>query len=87
MLQRLFDIKLSLIAIFIFLQFLLIVIIILSLTGEKKVFFIQKRIGKNKKVFRLIKFATMLENSPYMKNGSLTIKDDPRILPFGKYLR
>ena len=22
-----------------------------------------------------------------MKNGSLTIKDDPRILPFGKYLR
>ena len=87
MLQRLFDIKLSLIAIFILLPFLLIVIVILSLTGENRVFFIQKRIGKNKKVFRLIKFATMLENSPYMKNGSLTIKDDPRILPFGKYLR
>ena len=33
----------------------------------------------------MIKFATMIKDSPL--TGSVTVKDDPRILPFGKFLR
>jgi len=35
----------------------------------------------------VIKFATMLEDSPTIGTGTVTVKNDPRILPFGKILR
>lgn len=66
---------------------LFFVIILLRLTGEGEVFFIQNRIGKGKTIFGLIKFVTMKKNSPSLGTGSITIKDDPRVLPLGKYLR
>ena len=59
----------------------------LKITGEHHVFFKQIRIGKNGKPFYLFKFATMLENSINMQGGSHTLKDDPRILPMGRFLR
>jgi len=34
-----------------------------------------------------LNFATMLKDSPFMGTQTVTIKDDPRILPFGKFLR
>ena len=59
----------------------------MSITGEKEIFFFQKRVGKAGKIFSLFKFATMLKNSPNIGTGTLTIKDDERVLPFGKFLR
>ena len=35
----------------------------------------------------MIKFATMLKNSPNMGTGSITLRNDPRLLPMGKFLR
>ena len=61
--------------------------LVLRFSGEGEVFFLQQRIGKDGKVFRLFKFATMLKNSPNLKSGTITMKGDPRILPVGKYLR
>tara|TARA_A100001015_G_scaffold278892_1_gene339513 strand:- start:259 stop:924 length:666 start_codon:yes stop_codon:yes gene_type:complete len=87
MLERFFDIFFVIIALIVLFPLFVIVIFILLFTGEKKVFFVQKRLGRNQKIFGLVKFATMLENSPNMSNGTLTIKNDPRILPFGKFLR
>ena len=52
-----------------------------------KFFFLQNRVGKKGKYFKLFKFATMLKDSPQMNTGTITIKNDPRILPFGKFLR
>jgi lipopolysaccharide/colanic/teichoic acid biosynthesis glycosyltransferase len=63
------------------------VIIGLKLTGEHYIFYLQPRIGKGGKEFNIIKFATMLKNSPNMPGGVLTQKDDPRILPMGRFLR
>jgi lipopolysaccharide/colanic/teichoic acid biosynthesis glycosyltransferase len=63
------------------------VMIILKLTGEHHIFYIQKRIGREGKEFGILKFATMLQDSPNLPGGVLTQKDDPRILPFGKFLR
>ena len=67
--------------------FIVLLSIILKFTGEGKIFFLQERIGKYKKKFKVIKFATMLENSPNIGAGSITELNDPRILPLGKILR
>lgn len=59
----------------------------MKFTGEREVFFTQERIGKNGLKFKLIKFATMLKNSPTIGSRTITIKNDPRILPLGNFLR
>lgn len=59
----------------------------LRLTGEGEIFFTQKRVGRDGKEFGLYKFATMLKNSPNMGTGTVTLRDDPRILPLGRFLR
>jgi len=61
--------------------------IILLLTGEHYVFYFQDRYGYKNKKFKIWKFATMLKNSPNLGTGSLTIRHDPRVLPFGNFLR
>ena len=72
----------------IFLSPLLIpVIFLLKFSGEGEIFFLQERLGKNREIFKLYKFATMLKNSPSIGTGTVTIKNDPRILPFGAFLR
>jgi lipopolysaccharide/colanic/teichoic acid biosynthesis glycosyltransferase len=85
--QRFFDIIFSGIALIILTPLLLVIIIILRLTGEREIFFLQDRVGKNGKTFNLCKFATMLKNSPNLSTGTLTVKNDPRILPLGHFLR
>lgn len=61
--------------------------IILLLTGEHEVFYLQKRVGFKKSSFKIWKFVTMLNNSSKMGTGSLTLRNDPRVLPIGKFLR
>lgn len=85
--QRLFDILFSTIAIICFSPFLIIIMLILLCTGEHEIFYLQKRIGKNGKEFGVIKFATMLKDSPNIGTGTITTRNDPRVLPFGSFLR
>ena len=85
--KRFVDIVLSVIAILILTPLLVPICIILLLTGEHKIFYFQERIGHKNKKFKIIKFATMLTNSPNIGTGSLTTRNDPRVLPFGKILR
>jgi len=85
--KRFFDILLSFIALICLLPVMLPVCIILLLTGEHRVFYFQKRIGYKNKTFDMWKFATMLKNSPNMGTGMITTRKDPRVLPFGNFLR
>ena len=85
--QRFLDIVFSGIALLVLSPLLLPVVLILRLTGEGEVFFRQDRIGLHGKPFGLLKFATMLKNSPNVGTGTVTVKDDPRVLPFGRFLR
>ena len=84
---RFFDILFSGLAIIVLFPFMLPIIIGLKLTGEHDIFYFQERIGKDGKPFKVFKFATMMRNSANMKGGLVTLKDDPRILPMGKFLR
>lgn len=84
---RFFDILFSGIAILILLPFMIPIMIALKLTGEHDIFYGQVRVGKHAKDFKLLKFATMLRDSPNMPGGLYTQKNDPRMLPMGKFLR
>lgn len=84
---RLLDIVLSGLALLVLSPLLIPLGIALRLTGEGEVFFKQQRVGRNGKMFGLYKFATMLKNSPSTGTGTVTVKDDPRVLPLGKFLR
>ncbi len=85
--QRFFDIIFSGIAIAIFLLPMSIIVLILKFTGEGEIFFFQYRVGRSNKKIKLIKFVTMLKNSENMGTGTITVHNDPRILPFGNFLR
>jgi len=84
---RFFDILISGAALTILFPLLLPIIILLRCTGEGEVFFKQIRIGFKGKKFEIYKFATMLKNSENIGAGTLTMRDDPRVLPIGKFLR
>ena len=85
--QRFFDIILSCLALVLLAPVMLPVVFVLRFTGEKEVFYIQHRVGYNGSQFGLYKFATMLKDSPNIGSGEITLKEDPRVLPFGKFLR
>ena len=85
--QRIFDIFFSGLALLVLAPLLVPIVIVLRFTGEGELFFVQQRVGKNGQLFGLLKFATMLKNSPSIGTGTVTVKDDPRVLPFGKFLR
>jgi lipopolysaccharide/colanic/teichoic acid biosynthesis glycosyltransferase len=85
--QRLLDIVLSLAALCVLAPLLLPVALLLRLTGEGDVFYVQQRVGRDGRMFGLYKFATMLRDSPALGTGTITLKDDPRVLPVGRVLR
>ncbi len=84
---RFFDIVLSFIAIIILLPLMIPIMIGLKLTGEHHVFYKQIRVGQNGREFGLLKFATMVENASSLPGGMHTLKNDPRMLPMGTFLR
>ena len=85
--KRIIDILLSITAIIIGSPILLIIILLLKLTGEGEVFYLQERVGYKNKIFSIYKFATMVKNSPNIGNGDVTLRNDPRVTNIGKYLR
>lgn len=85
--KRVLDIFISISALLILAPLFVFIIILLRFTGENEVFYFQERLGYLNKKFKIIKFVTMIKNSPNIGTGSITIKDDPRVLPFGKFLR
>lgn len=85
--QRTLDIIFSGLALLFLAPLLLTITLLLRLTGEGEIFFLQERVGKDGKPFKLYKFATMLKNSPSFGTGTVTVKNDPRVLPMGRFLR
>ena len=85
--KRAIDLLLAGIAVVILAPLLIPVMVILKLTGEKEVFYVQERIGLKNCRFGILKFVTMVKDSPNIGTRSITLPDDPRVLPFGRFLR
>ncbi|MCB0723885.1 MAG: sugar transferase [Ignavibacteriae bacterium] len=86
MLKRIFDVVVSFTGLVILSPFLIIIAIIVVIDSKGGVFFLQDRVGKNGKVFKIIKFRTMTAGSD--KESLLTIgQKDSRITRAGYFLR
>lgn len=85
--KRFVDLLIATIALILLSPILIPSIMILLVTGEREVFYFQKRIGYKNRPFDIWKFATMMKNSPNIGTGEITLRNDPRVTPFGKILR
>ena len=84
--KRFLDITLSLTGMIITLPLWIILPVAIKLSSPGPVFFLQERVGKDGKRFRMIKFRTMYEDTPAFDYAP-TSPQDPRITPVGKIIR
>lgn len=85
--KRLIDIILAGVHLLILAPLMIPIMIALRLSGEGYVWYRQERVGYKNKPFYILKFATMLKDSPNMEGGIITTKNDPRMTPLGPFLR
>lgn len=86
--KRFFDILCSGVGLIIASPFILIIAILVKTTSKGPVFFLQERLGRKGKVFRIIKFRTMVVNAENIGTGvKVDGKSDPRITKVGRFLR
>lgn len=100
--KRILDILVSIIILIVFLPVFILAPILIKLDSPGPVFAdIPKRVGKNRKLFRMYKFRTMIANAHQLlktdpkfkklyeeyKKSSYKLKRDPRITRVGKFLR
>ena len=96
-LKRSFDLVFSCLAVILFSPILLVVMLLILIFDGWPVFFLQKRVGENGRMFNIIKFRTMVRNAEKMqplvdqvdKNGNVIHKQrgDPWVTRLGKFLR
>ncbi|MEA5619002.1 sugar transferase [Cronbergia sp. UHCC 0137] len=99
--KRLFDIIFSLSVLILFFPLYLVLALLIALSSEGPIFYVQERVGKNYRRFNCIKFRTMVRNadevlvqmmetSPELRQefeSSFKLKQDPRITKVGNFLR
>ncbi|MGC8977245.1 MAG: exopolysaccharide biosynthesis polyprenyl glycosylphosphotransferase [Candidatus Ratteibacteria bacterium] len=84
-LKKIFDLIFGLIFFMIFCIICPLICLIIKIDSKGPVFFKQKRIGKDGKIFYIWKFRTM--KYPYQNLSPFTLRDDPRLTKFGRFLR
>ena len=84
-LKRTFDLLLSSIGLLCFWWLIIISWVAASIDTSSNGFFTQHRVGKNGRVFRVVKIKTMCPLTTL--NTTVTIDGDPRITPLGALLR
>ncbi|RYY08310.1 MAG: exopolysaccharide biosynthesis polyprenyl glycosylphosphotransferase [Sphingobacteriaceae bacterium] len=87
--KKLFDIIFSfLVIVFVFSWLFPIIILIIKATSRGPIFFVQDRVGRKNKIFKCLKFRTMIVVDKDTSNGYQPIgKGDKRITKFGTFLR
>lgn len=95
--KRVIDVTVAALLCLLLLPLLLCVAIAIKLSSSGPIFFLQDRIGLNKRRFKIFKFRTMVPNAEKLM-GDLErqnevsgpvfkMKNDPRVIPIGKWLR
>ena len=95
--KRVLDVTVAFIALFLLSPLLLLVALAIKLTSPGPVFFLQERVGFNKRRFKIFKFRTMVPNAEKLmaelekqneaSGPVFKMRNDPRITPIGKFLR
>jgi lipopolysaccharide/colanic/teichoic acid biosynthesis glycosyltransferase len=83
--KRLFDFITSLTGLIVLFPIFIIVALLVKISSEGPVFFVQERIGKNGKIFQMIKFRSMIDIQNF--NSTISVKGDIRVTKIGTFLR
>jgi lipopolysaccharide/colanic/teichoic acid biosynthesis glycosyltransferase len=94
--KRLLDIIVSILGLLITSPLILFISFVIKITSKGPVIFLQERVGKNGKVFKIIKFRTMIPNAERIQSRLKKINqadgpvfkiyNDPRFTEIGKFL-
>lgn len=86
--KRTCDIVISFFALVILLPLFLVIAVLIKLTSHGPVFFLQERIGLHGKVFKIVKFRSMVMNAEHIGEGiRVSSEKDSRITTIGRFLR
>ena len=85
--KRIIDVTLSVLALIVLSWLYLITALLIKLTSKGPVLFKQDRIGKDGKVFKILKFRSMKVNAEKTGSGVYSGKGDPRVTKIGKFIR
>ena len=85
--KRLFDIFLASIGLILSLPLWVLISIAIKLEDGGPIFYSQERVGKNGKIFRILKFRSMIPDAEKQASVTWTFENDPRITKVGKFLR
>lgn len=98
MTKRMFDIVTALLLFVLLSPVLIVTALVVKLGDGGPIFFTQSRVGKGGEPFRLFKFRSMVPDAERIRAGSLEdlnesdgalfkLRHDPRITPFGRFIR
>lgn len=85
--KRFLDIVISGTALIILLPIMLVISFLIKFDSKGPVFFLQERRTKNGKVFRMLKFRSMVVNAEHTGAGLFNYENDPRVTRVGRFLR
>jgi exopolysaccharide biosynthesis polyprenyl glycosylphosphotransferase len=95
--KRVLDVVLSSVLLLVMLPVFLVTAVCIKVSSGGPVFFMQERVGLNKRTFRMIKFRSMRDNAEEIRESIahlnevdgpvFKIQNDPRVTDFGKFLR
>ncbi len=84
--KRTIDVVVSFLALILLIPVFIVLAIMVRFSSPGPIFFLQDRIGKNGRIFKIIKFRTMYVGAE--KNGpQLSSSNDPRITKLGMFMR
>lgn len=85
--KRLLDILFSFLMLIVLWPLLLIIALIVKMDSEGPVVFVQDRLTLNGRIFKMLKFRTMVVNAERLGTGAYSFGNDPRITKAGHVLR
>ncbi len=87
LIKRFIDVIVSLFVLMVLSPFLLITVILIKVSSKGPIFYTQKRLGKAGKVFKVIKFRSMVHNAESESGPTWADRDDPRVTAIGRFMR
>ncbi len=85
--KRMSDFFFSLIGLVVFFPFGLLLSLVMVIDSPGPIFYSQERVGKNGKVFKILKFRTMVKDAEKLTGPVWAGQDDPRITRLGRIMR
>jgi len=85
--KRLIDLTFAIAILVLGLPIWLMLALLIKLDSAGPIFYRQERVGKNGRIFSIIKFRTMVQNAEQLTGPKWAEKDDPRITRLGRFMR